>query len=84
MQRVLKYPLLLKDILKRTADKHPEYTTLPLALKTIQDAAKYINEAKRDLDNVKIITEIQSSLKDFVPGSPGVVPLVRVLMFGCD
>ena len=77
MQRVLKYPLLLKDIIKHTANKHPEHATLPQALKTIQDAAKYINEAKRDLDNVKIITEIQTSLKDFVPGTPGVVPLVR-------
>ena len=77
MQRILKYPLLLKDIIKHTTDKHPEFGTLPLALKTIQDSAKYINEAKRDLDNVKIIGEIQSSLKDFVPGTPGVVPLVQ-------
>ncbi len=31
---------------------------------------------RRDSDNIAIISEIQSNLKDFVLGSPGVVPLV--------
>jgi hypothetical protein len=46
MQRILKYPLLLKDIVKHTNDSHPEAATLPVALRVVLDAAKYINESK--------------------------------------
>ncbi len=46
MQRILKYPLLLKDILKHTASSHSEAASLSLALRAVQDAAKYVNETK--------------------------------------
>eukprot|EP00052_Salpingoeca_macrocollata_P034789 m.12643 g.12643 ORF g.12643 m.12643 type:complete len:807 (+) comp6968_c0_seq1:124-2544(+) len=53
MQRVLKYPLLLKELHKYTPQSHPDKTDLATALTSVEDLAKYINERKKDYDNLK-------------------------------
>ncbi|XP_075435050.1 guanine nucleotide exchange factor VAV2 isoform X2 [Ascaphus truei] len=63
MQRVLKYHLLLKELLSHTADC-PERHTLKEALEAMQDLAMYINEVKRDKETLKKISEFQSSIEN--------------------
>ncbi|XP_053329496.1 guanine nucleotide exchange factor VAV2 isoform X2 [Spea bombifrons] len=61
MQRVLKYHLLLKELLSHSADC-PERHTLKEALEAMQDLALYINEVKRDKETLKKISEFQNSI----------------------
>ncbi|XP_072287216.1 guanine nucleotide exchange factor VAV2 isoform X4 [Pyxicephalus adspersus] len=63
MQRVLKYHLLLKELLSHTSDC-PERLTLKEALEAMQDLAMYINEVKRDKETLKKISEFQSSIEN--------------------
>lgn len=63
MQRVLKYHLLLKELLSHTADS-PERHTLKEALEAMQDLAMYINEVKRDKETLKKISEFQNSIEN--------------------
>ncbi|KAI9476402.1 MAG: hypothetical protein EXX96DRAFT_487163, partial [Benjaminiella poitrasii] len=55
VQRVLKYPLLLREILSLTPSTHNEYDELLAAVKEIQEVADNINEIKRRKDIVEKI-----------------------------
>ncbi|KAM8934308.1 guanine nucleotide exchange factor VAV2 [Pelodytes ibericus] len=63
MQRVLKYHLLLKELLSHSAEC-PERHTLKEALEAMQDLAMYINEVKRDKETLKKISEFQNSIEN--------------------
>ncbi|KAJ3605109.1 hypothetical protein NHX12_027159 [Muraenolepis orangiensis] len=63
MQRVLKYHLLLKELLSHSAER-PERQQLKEALEAMQDLAMYINEVKRDNETLKKISEFQSSIEN--------------------
>ncbi|XP_060126515.1 guanine nucleotide exchange factor VAV2 isoform X2 [Zootoca vivipara] len=63
MQRVLKYHLLLKELLSHSPDR-PEKQQLKEALEAMQDLAMYINEVKRDKETLKKISEFQSSIEN--------------------
>ncbi|XP_053267291.1 guanine nucleotide exchange factor VAV2 isoform X2 [Pleuronectes platessa] len=63
MQRVLKYHLLLKELLSHSADR-PERQQLKEALEAMQDLAMYINEVKRDNETLKKIGEFQNSIEN--------------------
>eukprot|EP00043_Microstomoeca_roanoka_P009973 m.95012 g.95012 ORF g.95012 m.95012 type:complete len:787 (+) comp14747_c2_seq1:104-2464(+) len=62
MQRILKYPLLLKEIVKHTPATHPDKNQLKEALSTVEELAKYINDTKKDYDNLK---QIASGLRQY-------------------
>jgi len=47
VQRVMKYPMLLMEILKKTDDGHPDLAALREATERMSDVAKLINEGKR-------------------------------------
>ncbi|XP_037547992.1 guanine nucleotide exchange factor VAV2 [Nematolebias whitei] len=66
MQRVLKYHLLLKELLSHSTDR-PERQQLKEALEAMQDLAMYINEVKRDNETLKKISEFQSSIENLQP-----------------
>ncbi|KAI7796207.1 putative guanine nucleotide exchange factor VAV2, partial [Triplophysa rosa] len=61
MQRVLKYHLLLKDLVSYSMNR-PERQQLKEALDAMQDLSMYINEVKRDNETLKKISEFQSSI----------------------
>nr|XP_042710261.1 guanine nucleotide exchange factor VAV2 isoform X3 [Chrysemys picta bellii] len=63
MQRVLKYHLLLKELLSHSSDR-PEKQQLKEALEAMQDLAMYINEVKRDKETLKKIREFQKSIEN--------------------
>ncbi|XP_044537627.1 guanine nucleotide exchange factor VAV2-like [Gracilinanus agilis] len=63
MQRILKYHLLLKELLKHSADPQ-EREQLQQALEAMQDLAMHINEVKRDKETLKKISEFQNSIEN--------------------
>ncbi|XP_073732595.1 guanine nucleotide exchange factor VAV3b isoform X5 [Misgurnus anguillicaudatus] len=63
MQRVLKYPLLLQELVKYTNDA-TEKDNLRLALDGMRDLAQYVNEVKRDVETLKEIDQYQRSIEN--------------------
>uniref|UniRef100_A0AAQ5XF77 Osteoclast-stimulating factor 1 n=1 Tax=Amphiprion ocellaris TaxID=80972 RepID=A0AAQ5XF77_AMPOC len=60
MQRVLKYHLLLQELVKHTTDP-TEKDNLRTALDAMRDLAQSVNEVKRDNEIIKQITDFQFS-----------------------
>ncbi|XP_043940655.1 proto-oncogene vav [Protopterus annectens] len=63
MQRVLKYHLLLQELMKHTTDP-AEKENLRLALDAMRDLAQCVNEVKRDNETLKQITHFQLSIEN--------------------
>ncbi|XP_046898483.1 proto-oncogene vav-like isoform X2 [Hypomesus transpacificus] len=63
MQRVLKYPLLLQELLKHTTDT-TEKENLRTALDAMRDLAQCVNEVKRDNEIIRQITTFQLSIEN--------------------
>ncbi|KAG8191668.1 hypothetical protein JTE90_016456 [Oedothorax gibbosus] len=64
MQRVLKYHLLLKELIRNTPKNTEEHIGLQKALDSMLDLAQYINEVKRDNETLQIIRDIQANITD--------------------
>eukprot|EP00055_Hartaetosiga_balthica_P009109 m.35534 g.35534 ORF g.35534 m.35534 type:complete len:926 (+) comp6610_c0_seq1:210-2987(+) len=62
MQHVLRYPLLLKELVKCS---NPPHELLSEAYKTSQDIAKHVNESKFDADNQQYVQKVAAGLKDY-------------------
>ncbi|XP_068689749.1 proto-oncogene vav-like isoform X2 [Montipora foliosa] len=73
-QRVLKYPLLIQELNKQTRSTHTDKKGLEKALATVQDVAKYINQLKRDDENLRSVQDVQESLSSEVD--------IQLLSFG--
>ncbi|XP_028449564.1 proto-oncogene vav isoform X3 [Perca flavescens] len=63
MQRVLKYHLLLQELVKHTTD-NTEKDDLRTALDAMRDLAQCVNEVKRDNEIIKQITTFQLSIEN--------------------
>ncbi|KAM6167397.1 proto-oncogene vav isoform 3-T3 [Erethizon dorsatum] len=63
MQRVLKYHLLLQELVKHTQDA-TERENLRLALDAMRDLAQCVNEVKRDNETLRQITNFQLSIEN--------------------
>ncbi|XP_067394438.1 guanine nucleotide exchange factor VAV3 isoform X3 [Emydura macquarii macquarii] len=63
MQRVLKYHLLLQELVKHTTDP-TEKENLKLALDAMKDLAQYVNEVKRDNETHREIKQFQLSIEN--------------------
>lgn len=61
-QRICKYPLLLKDLLKATPDEDADHEPIAESFKSLQLLVDKINERTRRVDNAKKIEEIQVRL----------------------
>eukprot|EP01103_Thecamoeba_quadrilineata_P013000 TRINITY_DN3483_c0_g1_i1.p1 TRINITY_DN3483_c0_g1~~TRINITY_DN3483_c0_g1_i1.p1 ORF type:complete len:1004 (-),score=264.50 TRINITY_DN3483_c0_g1_i1:59-3070(-) len=62
MQRICKYPLFLRDLIKSTRSDNCEYFDLGKALDAIDKVVRDINEKKRAAEKLAAIQEIQSAL----------------------
>ncbi|KTG40326.1 hypothetical protein cypCar_00008775 [Cyprinus carpio] len=80
MQRVLKYHLLLKELVGHSMDR-PERQQLKEALEAMQDLAMYINEVKRDNETLKKISEFQSSIENLLFTSLHLPPSVTSVQY---
>ncbi|KAJ0050806.1 hypothetical protein NL108_006163, partial [Boleophthalmus pectinirostris] len=65
MQRVLKYHLLLQELMKHTSDP-TDKDNLRTALDAMRDLAQCVNEVKRDNEIIKQITSFQLSIENLV------------------
>ncbi|XP_068778751.1 proto-oncogene vav [Struthio camelus] len=63
MQRVLKYHLLLQELVKYTPEP-TERESLRVALDAMRDLAQCVNEVKRDNETLKQITNFQLSIEN--------------------
>ena len=59
VQRICKYPLLLREIIKHTPDNHRDRACLESAYKSIELIVNGVNEYTRQLDNSRIVLDIQ-------------------------
>lgn len=73
MQRLCKYPLLLKELLKKTDSSHPDFAALESAMAEVGGVVKYINERKRVGENQQKIVDIQHS----IDGCPSILAASR-------
>ncbi|XP_078325478.1 guanine nucleotide exchange factor VAV3-like isoform X4 [Crassostrea virginica] len=64
MQRVLKYHLLLRELIKQSGKQAEDKETLEMGLEAMMDLSLYVNEVKRDNETLQLIQEIQNSIGD--------------------
>lgn len=60
IQRICKYPLLLKEVVKATPEDHPDYENLVKATEEINDVVGHVNEGKRVAEAMQKVIEIGS------------------------
>ncbi|XP_035279629.1 guanine nucleotide exchange factor VAV3b isoform X1 [Anguilla anguilla] len=63
MQRVLKYHLLLQELVKHTHDA-TDKNNLRMGLSAMKDLAQYVNEVKRDNETLREIDQYQRSIEN--------------------
>uniref|UniRef100_A0A3B4ZFS3 Phosphatidylinositol 3,4,5-trisphosphate-dependent Rac exchanger 1 protein n=1 Tax=Stegastes partitus TaxID=144197 RepID=A0A3B4ZFS3_9TELE len=63
IQRICKYPLLLKELLKRTPKKHADYPAVEEALQAMKAVCSNINEAKRQMEKLEALEQLQSHIE---------------------
>eukprot|EP01117_Protostelium_nocturnum_P006600 TRINITY_DN2376_c0_g1_i1.p1 TRINITY_DN2376_c0_g1~~TRINITY_DN2376_c0_g1_i1.p1 ORF type:complete len:623 (+),score=229.58 TRINITY_DN2376_c0_g1_i1:195-1871(+) len=61
VQRILRYKLLLEDLLKNTPDTHEDYENLSKSLENILALAFSVNESMKAEENFKKLIQIQKS-----------------------
>ncbi|XP_069937392.1 proto-oncogene vav, partial [Cherax quadricarinatus] len=64
LQRILKYHLLLHELVRHTQSTHSDLENLKRAHEAMMDLAEYINEVKRDNEMLQIIKDLQTSIMD--------------------
>eukprot|EP01114_Cavostelium_apophysatum_P022237 TRINITY_DN7982_c0_g1_i1.p1 TRINITY_DN7982_c0_g1~~TRINITY_DN7982_c0_g1_i1.p1 ORF type:complete len:872 (-),score=270.52 TRINITY_DN7982_c0_g1_i1:25-2640(-) len=64
VQRICKYPLLLRELLKHTPPEHPDYEPISKSMSSIESIVTQINETKRIKDNTFKLGEIAEQLED--------------------
>lgn len=65
VQRLCKYPLLLKELVKHTDKTWPHYNELVNALQALRETAAHVNEAQRKVENLVQLRELQERVTDW-------------------
>jgi len=63
VQRICKYPLLLKELLKATPDDHLDYKELIIAVEKIEKIVNTINTQKKEMETWQRTMQLIQSLK---------------------
>ncbi|KAM7395539.1 hypothetical protein PAMA_007013 [Pampus argenteus] len=63
MQRITRYPLLIKNILEHTADSHADHSPLREALDRAEELCSQVNEGVREKENSDRLEWIQSHVQ---------------------
>jgi len=61
LQRVTKYPLLLKSLMENTSSDHPDHKNLTTCYEECHKVVSIINEQKRQSESIQKLLEIQQS-----------------------
>jgi cell division control protein 24 len=65
IQRICKYPLLLRELQKFTPKDWPSYDELTQGLTTVRDITEGINETQRRLENGIVAKELNDRVRDW-------------------
>ncbi|XP_047130882.1 rho guanine nucleotide exchange factor 9 [Hydra vulgaris] len=65
VQRICKYPLQIKELIKHTMVDHPDFSQLLEAQACMQNVASLINERKRRLENINKLAMWQLSISNW-------------------
>ena len=68
VQKICKYHLQLKELLKNTSPSHPDYPHVEKALEVMKGVTANINEKKRRIDNLPAILDLQHSIDNWTGG----------------
>ncbi|XP_036396037.1 intersectin-1-like isoform X2 [Megalops cyprinoides] len=63
MQRVTRYPLLIKNILENTPESHPDHSHLKQALEKAEELCSQVNEGVREKENSDRLEWIQAHVQ---------------------
>lgn len=63
------FSLPAKELLKRTHRKHNDYTQVQESLQMMKAVCSSINEAKRQMEKLEILEELQSHIEGWEVGS---------------
>lgn len=66
MQRIPRYELLLKELLKNTPEDHPDHTPIMTALEEVKRVANILNEKNREQKSRCRMLEVQKLIGDGV------------------
>jgi hypothetical protein len=64
VQRLPKYELLLSELLRHTAEEHPDRANIELALQQIRETTLFVNENKRNAENLSRLLSLQNQISD--------------------
>jgi len=64
-QRVCKYPLLLRELLKTMEDSHFDYENLKEALRVMEETTSYVNEKKREIERQSKMLQVAQVLQGY-------------------
>lgn len=65
IQRICKYPLLLRELVKYTPEDWPNYQDQVNALEVIKRVTLNVNETQRRVDNLTVVKELSERLLDW-------------------
>lgn len=74
IQRIPRYEMLLLDLLRKTSKSDKGYDVLEQAVEKIKDAAEFINEGKREHENMDLLLRLEKQLsgrRDLKLATPG-------------
>ena len=63
IQRICKYPLLTREVLKHTPEDHPDYPLLQETLRKLHEVTRQVNQTKRDFENKQKLAEIEKQIE---------------------
>nr|XP_016851724.1 PREDICTED: intersectin-2 isoform X3 [Anolis carolinensis] len=63
MQRITRYPLLIKSILENSSETHPDHNNLKLALDCAEELCSQVNEGVREKENSDRLEWLQSHVQ---------------------
>jgi len=81
-QRVLKYPLLLREVIRHTDESHPDYANLTAALAEVNKQVAELNENKAKADNLAKMLDINSRVSGLPRGFQLVHPQRQFIRSG--
>jgi len=82
VQRICKYPLLIREVYKATPDDHPDFEPLNKAQLAVTSVADHVNEQKRMAFSMNRMKELDKQLYDLPRKFKLAIPTRRFLMEG--
>ncbi|KAL6042510.1 histone H3 domain-containing protein [Balamuthia mandrillaris] len=80
VQRICKYPLLFKEVIRNTDESDPDYAKLTEVMDKLGEVAEHVNESKRNAENLQIVMQIAQEITD-VPSDFSLVAPNRQFVF---